>query len=434
MDEEPAARQTDEIAHGLGLLGMVAGALVGVAVGVAVVAATAATGGAAAVIIAGAVAGGGLAGGQIIRGLTTIFKLPEPTTGLIAVGSLDVYINDLAAARASVDFAAGCTGLPLNHFPLYAPVLIAEGSRSVRTNDMPQSRLKAKMVCGAHLKTSSPDVIIGGPTERTNFVFDLESWFETGLEVLGFAALIGAGVLAAAAGVAAFASFAAITGATMLGMEALGAVGDMLGPGYRDLFQGVAGMGMVLAMPRMARSARVREGLNKVDPARAVARDRAAITRLAERGRIDEARAILRPHVERGDPRAVIDRLDVSTARDRGYLWSGDKETAASLARARGANTLETTPGGRVVDNWSELNGAFTRENGMGEQFWGGLSNKYARGLSGDVTAVQTQQRAAEGGGFIYKNYELPEVNAGLVDGRVTGLNFEVIPNPPPRP
>jgi uncharacterized Zn-binding protein involved in type VI secretion len=504
--EEPAARKTDEIAHGWGLLGMVAGALAGVAVGVAVVAATAATGGAAAVIIAGAVAGGGLAGGQLVSGLTTIFNLPQLTTGLIAQGSPNVFINDLAAARASIDFAATCTGLPLNHMYLPLPVLIAEGSETVRTNDVPQSRLKMKMVCGANLKTSSPDVIIGGPTERTNFVFDLESWFKTGLEYLGMAALLGGAVLAAAAGAAALAGFALITGASMLAIEGLGQLGDMLGPGYRDLLQGVAGFGLLFASPRLARTpavrstvargsqnisrgatnarARVARGTKNVSdrvytartqravarnrrvmanrsPAEraAIARDRAEITRhsnksaasraRAERARtpaerdhhnraadrhMERAREVLRPHVQNRDVPAIVERLDVSSPRDGGFLWSGDKHAAGAQAKAVGGTTLEQTPGGRVIDGWGELNDTHLPWRQGGEQVWGGASERYAQGLSGNVRNVQTVTRNGQGGGHTFKTYEQPVLRAGQTDGRITGYSEIVVPDPPRPP
>lgn len=504
--EEPAARRTDEIAHGWGMLGMVAGALAGVAVGIAVVGATAATGGAAAVIIAGAVAGGGLAGGQLMSGLTTIFNLPEPTSGVIVVGSPDVFINDLAAARASIDFASPCMGIPLNHPPLWVPDLIAEGSATVRTNDVPQSRLKMKMVCGAHIKTSSPNVIIGGPTERTNFVFDIEGWFKTGLEVLGLAALIGGGLLAAAAGAAAFAGFVAITGGTMLAFEGLGRLGDMIGPGYRDLFQGIAGFGLLAASPRMARAgraralaaeeaahrartsalaadeaassaraqprygphepgpqqvARNRTAMANRSPAEraAAARDRAEITRLSNESaqararaetartpqeratqnaladrRMAEAREILRPHVENRDVPAIVERLDVSSPRDRGFLWSGNKTEAGRLASEVGGTTLEQTPGGRVIDDWALLNKDYLPWQEGGEAVWGGASERYAQGLSGNVRNVQTVTRNGQGGGYTFKTYERPQVEGGLANGRITGYGEVVIPDPPPRP
>lgn len=262
MPVEHAARIEDEIAHGFGLAAMVAGAVVGALAGAAVVAATAATGGLAAVVIAGAVAGGGLAGGQIMSGLNTIFDLPEPTTGVLAIGSPDVAVNKRAAIRAELSSASSCSGLPFNHPWWPASVAVQEGSATVRINGRPASRLKSKLMCGAHIKTASPDVRIGGETERTGFVFDLEAWTKTGLEILGLAALVGAGVLAVAAGVAATAAFVGIGAAGYAGMDGVGRIGDALGPGYRDLLQGVVGMGLVVAGPKLARTAQAARGLN----------------------------------------------------------------------------------------------------------------------------------------------------------------------------
>ncbi len=252
MDAQAAARLGDEIAHGFGVAAMVAGAVAGALIGAAVVAATAATGGLAAVILAGSIAAGGLSMFQIVKGLTTIFELPEPTTGVLIRGSFNVYVNSRNAMRAGDDVSATCSGLPLNH-PLWPfPVLIAEGSATVYINGKPAARLQSKMVCGAHIKTGSQDTFIGGPTERVAFVLDLEEWLHTGLEALGLAALAGGLLLAAMAGVAALAGFVAIGGLMMGGMALLGDLGDRLGPGYRDLFQGVAGMALLGFGPKLA--------------------------------------------------------------------------------------------------------------------------------------------------------------------------------------
>ncbi|MBW8892862.1 MAG: PAAR domain-containing protein [Burkholderiales bacterium] len=252
MSAEPAARLGDEIAHGFGLLAMVAGAVVGVAAGVAVVGAMTLTGGLAAVVIAGAVAGGGLAGGQLMDGLNTVFNLPEPTSGVIATGSPNVLTNFRPAVRAMLD-VAGCSGLPFNHPPLPMPVPVAEGSATVLINGMPASRLKSKLMCGAHLKTGSQNVIIGGETARLGFVFDLEAWTKTGLKILGLGALIGGGLFAAWAGLAAFGLFAGTMVVGGAAFEGLGMIGDAIGPGYRDLLQGIAGLGLVAAGPKLAR-------------------------------------------------------------------------------------------------------------------------------------------------------------------------------------
>lgn len=421
MPVEHAARVEDEIAHGFGMAAMVGGALIGLAAGVAVVGATALTGGLAAVAIAGAVAGGGLAGGQILSGLNTIFDLPEPTTGMLAIGSPNVSINGRAAIHAELSSASSCSGLPFNHPWWPTTVTVKEGSATVRINGQPASRLKSKLMCGAHIKTASPDVRIGGETEQTGFIFDLEAWTKTGLEILGIGALVGAGVFAVAAGVAATAAFVGVGALGYAGLEGVGRIGDAIGPGYRDLLQGVVGMGLVVASPKLAREGQI-------------AGDRNRITRLSNEGRIDEARAVLQRHVDAGDANAIVRRLDVSSPRDKGYLWSGNGEAAAAYAEARGGVTLERTPGGRVIDNWPELNTKLPWKQG-GEELWGGASSNYAKGLSGDVTAVQTPSKAALGGGDIFKEYEWPIVQRSLASGRIT--NFEVkpvLPERAPRP
>jgi uncharacterized Zn-binding protein involved in type VI secretion len=265
VSAEAAARLGDEIAHGFGLAAMIAGAVIGVVAGVAVVSAMALTGGLAAVVIAGAVAGGGFAMAQLASAVQTIFNLPEPTSGILAMGSPNVLTNMRPAARAVLDFAAGCSGLPFNHFPMAAPVPLAEGSSTVLINGMPASRLKSMLVCGAHVKSASPDVVIGGETARMIPVFDLEGWFQTGLEILGLGAMIAGGLFAAAAGFAAaglaggiayVVGYAVTVKGIGLGFEGLGLLGNALGPGYGDLFQGVAGMGLLLAGPKLARGGR----------------------------------------------------------------------------------------------------------------------------------------------------------------------------------
>ncbi|MCS3472905.1 putative Zn-binding protein involved in type VI secretion [Pseudomonas sp. JUb42] len=252
MDAQAAARFGDEIAHGFGLAAMVAGAVAGALIGAAVIAATAATGGLAAVILAGSVAAGGLSMFQVVKGLTTIFNLPEPTSGLLIRGSLDVYINSRNAMRAGADVSAVCSGMPCNH-PTWPLPLIAEGSATVYINGKPAARLHSKMICGAHIKSGSPNTFIGGPTIRVAFVLDIEDWVHTGLEALGLLAAGGALILAAMAGAAAFFGALAMGGVMYAGMELLGDLGDRLGPGYRDLIQGVAGMALLGMGPKLAR-------------------------------------------------------------------------------------------------------------------------------------------------------------------------------------
>lgn len=115
MDAQAAARLGDEIAHGFGLAAMVAGAVAGALIGAAVIAATAATGGVALAVMAGSIAAGGLSMFQVVKGLSTIFNLPEPTTGVLIRGSPNVFVNARNAMRAGEDAASSCSGLPCNH-------------------------------------------------------------------------------------------------------------------------------------------------------------------------------------------------------------------------------------------------------------------------------------------------------------------------------
>lgn len=253
MDAQAAARLGDEVAHGFGVAAMLAGAVAGALVGAAIIAATAATGGLAAVILAGSIAAGGLSTFQVVKGLSTIFNLPEPTTGSLIRGSPNVFINLRNAMRASEDISTSCSGFPMGHPYWPFPVTIAEGSATVFFNGKPAARLKSKMTCGAHIKSGSQDTFIGGPTLRMEFVLDIEGWMHSGLEALGLVAAAGALVLAAVAGLAVLLTGAAFGVAVYRGMELLGQLGDRLGPGYRDLLQGIAGLALLGAGPKMAR-------------------------------------------------------------------------------------------------------------------------------------------------------------------------------------
>jgi hypothetical protein len=213
-------------------------------------------------------------------------------------------------------------------------------------------------------------------------------------------------------------------------MKLLGDLGDRLGPGYRDLFQGVAGMTLLGFSPKMAKTEGARKYLNEVDPENAVPRDRNAISRLSDKGEITKAQDILKPHVDNKDVQEIVDRLDVGgVPKDKGFLWSGDKEGARAIATDRGGMTLEGTRGGKVIDNWDYMNEKMPWDEG-GEQEWGGASENYTSQLEGNVTALQTPDKAARGGGDIFKTYEWPKVRDGLDSGRITDFNVEIIPEP----
>ena len=154
----------------------------------------------------------------------------------------------------------------------------------------------------------------------------------------------------------------------------------------------------------------------------AAAADREKITALVKAGKIDEARAVLKPFLDKKDIAGLVDRLDVSVPRNSGFLWSGDKRAAMAYAKKHGGFILEGTPGGKVIDEWAYLQNKFPFKSG-GEDIWGAVSSKYSKGLSGRVVAIQTPDKM--GGGYFFKTYEVQNIENSLISGKVS--SFEEI-------
>lgn len=421
MDAQAAARLGDEIAHGFGLAAMIGGAVAGALIGVAVVAATVATGGVALAIMAGSIAAGGLSMFQIVKGLSTIFKLPEPTTGKLIHGSFDVYVNSRKAMRAGEDVSSSCSGLPLNHPMWPFPVLIAEGSATVYINGKPAARLHSKMVCGAHIKSGSENTFIGGPTIAVAFVLDIEGWMHTGLEALGLIAA-GAGlVLAAMAGVAALAGFGVVGLAMMGGMTLLGDLGDRLGPGYRDLLQGMAGMALLGLGPKMAKlgkptTPRTFEEVYARAPAAKAEIDAMADEVAAQfGGKVAKApiksmaRALEKINSEyEGDATRIKD-----LARNTIIVESDQVHAVAAELGSRGAN-VKIIDGATDPLGYSGVNSTMQTRAGIPgeiqvnspEMIYAKESEPLARGLLGDETYDAVAAKTDVPGGLGHKYYE----------------------------
>ncbi|MEJ7805227.1 MAG: hypothetical protein WKG03_04825, partial [Telluria sp.] len=180
-----------------------------------------------------------------------------------------------------------------------------------------------------------------------------------------------------------------------------------------------------------------------VDPA--VAADSARIFQLSEEARIaakngdealkaakiEEARAILRPHLPKGPEGnwdAVVKRLDVSSPKDGAVFWSGDPLAAQRYANSIGGVTLETTAGGRILDNWDEVNKGYnwTRWDGPpphGRTLWGQVSKKYAHGASGHIHGVTTTGKLWDAG-TLWHNVEKTVVQDNLLTGKITQMSF----------
>lgn len=174
-----------------------------------------------------------------------------------------------------------------------------------------------------------------------------------------------------------------------------------------------------------------------IDPV--IAAEREHVSQLSKAGKIEEARAYLKervldnPEIAPADkPKALIDRLDVSSPKDKAVFWSGDLDAAKSTAAEMGGVTLETTTGGRIADGWEDLS-MFKGWDGdpppNGYDFWGGLSSKYAKGVTGDVTVVQSASRAAQGGGYVWKNAESSILTTAQENGVVGNITYNIIPD-----
>lgn len=170
-----AARATDPIGHGWGMVGVIGGALFGAAL----VVAGAATGGLA---IAALIAVCVLSGATLAHGLQRVLADGKSfETGVLGFGSPNVRINGLGAARVLLDFANPiCNGLyGANHSPILPFQPIAEGSSTVKINGQCAGRVSSRLMCAADIMNGSPNVWIGGETEHVLWVIDIESIITT---------------------------------------------------------------------------------------------------------------------------------------------------------------------------------------------------------------------------------------------------------------
>ncbi|MCI3943271.1 type IV secretion protein Rhs [Pseudomonas syringae] len=149
-----AARLMDEIEHTGALTGFLLGAVVGIAA-VAYVSFAFATCGFGAILLGLAV---GLAGNALASLGESIGSAFSSPAGQIESASPNVFINGRPAAFA-IDSTAVCD----KHSPI---VKVAEGSSNVFINGQPAARKGDKLTCGSKIGTGSPNVFIGGGTQR----------------------------------------------------------------------------------------------------------------------------------------------------------------------------------------------------------------------------------------------------------------------------
>ncbi|HWW68388.1 MAG TPA: hypothetical protein VN089_00450 [Duganella sp.] len=188
----------------------------------------------------------------------------------------------------------------------------------------------------------------------------------------------------------------------------------------------------------------------------AAAADRERITQLSQdareaerkgdnllaKAKIKEAQDILRPHLpkEPGDNwDEVVKRLDVSSPKDGAVFWSGtahqakttgQKDAARVFSEKIGGVTLETTPGGRIIDGWEDLEKfAWNEKKGpppWASELWEEVSEQYADGVSGIVNVVQTPNKLWDPE-TIWHRREKPMLLEFLEEGKVSAINMHLV-------
>jgi hypothetical protein len=154
------------------------------------------------------------------------------------------------------------------------------------------------------------------------------------------------------------------------------------------------------------------------------------------KAKIEEARDIIRPHLPQGPEDTwdeVVKRLDVSSPKNGAVFWSGDPKAAQKFAEGIDGVTLETTAGGRIIDDWKEVNNGYNWDESYGpgpyaRELWAEASEKYAEGAVGHVNTVQTTAKLWDER-TLWHNTEKIIVQDKLQTREVSGLSMYAINN-----
>jgi hypothetical protein len=88
---------------------------------------------------------------------------------------------------------------------------------------------------------------------------------------------------------------------------------------------------------------------------------------------------------------------------------------------------LETTPGGRIIDDWHDIKSyPWDTPDGPpphGKRLWAAVSKEYAKGATGKVNTVQTIGKLTDITS-LWHNVEKPIIQNGLLSGKVTDLKM----------
>ncbi|MDK6079995.1 hypothetical protein [Massilia varians] len=155
--------------------------------------------------------------------------------------------------------------------------------------------------------------------------------------------------------------------------------------------------------------------------------------KILAKAKLDEARDLLKPHLPKGPNDnwdEVIKRLDVSSPKDGAVFWSGDPKAAQKFSEEIDGVTLETTAGGRIINEWLELKRYnWTEDVGPGpyaRELWSGASEKYAESVTGRVNAVQTSKKLWDTD-TLWHNSEKPIIQDKLRTGEISDIKMYTI-------
>ncbi|WP_420138299.1 PAAR domain-containing protein [Sphingomonas sp.] len=151
MGAAAAARVDDPFGHSSALDGVKIGLAIGALVGLAIL-----TGGTSLIAVGAAVA---ITGGAGMAGQAIGETIEGPETGVIKIGSRNVFINGRPAAMTVL--ATGPCSKDSG-----PPIPVATGAETVLINGQPAGRVGEKMGCSAVIRKGSNDVFIGGPSKE----------------------------------------------------------------------------------------------------------------------------------------------------------------------------------------------------------------------------------------------------------------------------
>lgn len=121
--------------------------------------------------------------------------------------------------------------------------------------------------------------------------------------------------------------------------------------------------------------------------------EKAALQRIGLKNRdsaIFHERINLKQYVNDKDIEGLVGKLDVSSPKDGAVFWSGTKYEAQQYAKEIGGVTLETTKGGKIVDEWPYMQKKMPWKD-EGRKFWMSLSENYASQASGKINVVRNK-------------------------------------------